>query len=108
MLAPLQPFELGKAYGFIPLFERGHAHFLAGDFANAQAAYEKILANSTVDSGRKLLPHAELGLARTLARAGDVAASRGVYLQLLERWKNADSDLPALLQARREYDALAK
>ena len=108
LLAPLQPFELGLAYGFIPLFERGHAHFLAGDWTNSRLAYEKVLAHSTIDSGRKLLPHAQLGLARTLARAGDVAASRRTYEQFFERWRHADPDLPLLLQARREYEVLAK
>jgi hypothetical protein len=108
LLAPLQPFELGMAYGFIPLFERGHAHFLAGDWANARLAYEKILAHSTVDSGRKLLPQAQLGLARTLARSGEIAGSRRTYEPFFERWRQADPDLPVLLLARREYEALAK
>ena len=108
MLAPLQPFELGLAYGFIPLFERAKAHLQTGDWANARLAFEAILAHSTVDSGRKLLPHAQLGLARTLARAGDAAASRRTYEQFFDRWRRADPDLPVLLQARREYDALPR
>ncbi|HEY3381221.1 MAG TPA: winged helix-turn-helix domain-containing protein [Vicinamibacterales bacterium] len=108
LLAPLQPFELGLAYGFIPLFERAHAHYLVGDWPKARLAYETILAHSTVDSGRKLLPFAELGLARTLARAGDVAGSRRTYDQFFERWRQADPDLPVLLEARREYAALPK
>ncbi len=106
-LAPLEPFELGFAYGFIPLYERAQAHFRAGDWARARAAFEKILRYPTIDSGRKLLPAAQLGLARTLARAGDAAGSRRVYEQLFERWKDADADLPVLLEARHELDALA-
>jgi tetratricopeptide (TPR) repeat protein len=105
-LAPLEPLDLGLAYGFIPLFERAQTHFLAGNWAMARAAYEKILAHSTLDSGRKLLPLAQLGLARTLARAGDIASSRRTYEQFFERWKTADPDLPLLAQARREYQAL--
>jgi len=108
LLDPLQPFELGMAYGFIPLLERANAHYLLGDWTNARLAFEKILAHSTVDSGRKLLPLAQLGLARTLARAGDVAGSRRTYEQFFERWRHADPDLPVLLQARREYAALPK
>ena len=105
-LAPLEPLDLGLAYGFIPLFERAQAHYLAGNWSMARTAYEKILAHSTLDSGRKLLPLAQLGLARTLARAGDIAGSRRTYEQFFERWKTADPDLPLLTQARREYQAL--
>lgn len=108
LLDPLQPFELGMAYGFIPLLERANAHYLLGDWTNARLAFEKILAHSTVDSGRKLLPLAQLGLARTLARAGDVAGSRRTYEQFFERWRHADPDLPVLIQARREDAALPK
>ena len=32
----------------------------------------------------------------------------GVYLQLFERWKDAEPDLPVLAQARREYEALGQ
>ena len=108
LLAPLRPFELGVAYGFVPLFERAQAHYLAGDWLNARAAFEKILGHPMIDSGRKLLPHAQLGLARTLAHAGDAAGSRRTYEQFFERWSHADRDLPILLQARREYSALPK
>ncbi len=107
-LTALDPLDLGNAYGFIPLFERAHAYYRVGNWPMARAAYAKILAHPTLDSGRKLLPFAQLGLARTLARAGDTAASRGVYEQFLERWKTADAGLPVLAQARREYRALAK
>lgn len=108
LLAPLQPFELGLAFGFIPLLERGRAHALLGDWTNARLAFEKILAHSTIDSGRKLLPLAHLSLARTLARAGDTAGSRRAYEGFFERWRHADPDLPLLLEARREYELLTK
>ena len=106
LLAPLQPFELGYGYGFEPLYMRALVQVRNGDWANARAAFERILAHPTIDSGRKFLPHARLGLARTLARAGDIAASRRAYEQFFEGWKNADPDLPVLHQARREYAAL--
>jgi DNA-binding winged helix-turn-helix (wHTH) protein/tetratricopeptide (TPR) repeat protein len=107
-LAPLEPLDLGFAYGFIPLLERAEVHFLAGNWAMARAGFEKILANPTIDSGRKLLPAAQLGLARTLAKAGDIAASRRAYEAFFERWKDADADLPLLRDARQQYDALPK
>jgi DNA-binding winged helix-turn-helix (wHTH) protein/tetratricopeptide (TPR) repeat protein len=107
-LAPLEPIELGYSYEFIPLFERAKALALAGNWMMARAAFEKILAHPTLGAGRHLLPFAQLELARTLARAGDVAGSRRTYEQFFERWRQADPDLPLLLQARREYEVLAK
>ncbi len=62
----------------------------------------------SIDAGRKLLPRAQLGLARTLARAGDFPASRRVYEQFFERWKRADPNLPVFLEAKAEYQALPR
>jgi eukaryotic-like serine/threonine-protein kinase len=104
--AALAPLDLGYAYGYIPVFERGLAYERAGSWAMARAAFEKILANPTIDSGMKLLPLAELGVARTLGREGDAAGSRRFYEKFFERWRSAEQDLPVLLQARREYAAL--
>jgi DNA-binding winged helix-turn-helix (wHTH) protein/tetratricopeptide (TPR) repeat protein len=108
ILAPLEPIELGYTYEFVPVFERAKAHALAGHWAQARAAFEKILAHPTLDFCRHLLPFAQLGLARTLARAGDVSGSRRVYEQFFERWKHADPDLPLLGEARQEFAALSK
>jgi len=106
--AALEPLDLGYAYGFIPLFERGLAYERVGNWPKARAAFEKILAHPTIASGRKLLPLAELGVARALAREGDAGASRRYYERFFERWKNAEQDLPVRLQATREYAALRK
>ncbi len=108
VLAPIRPFELGFSYSLEPLFERARTHYLAGDWTSAREAFEKILAHPTIDSGRKLQFATRLGLARTLARVGDVAGSRRAYEQFLERWRNADVDLPVLLDARREYATLPR
>lgn len=108
LLAPLQPIELGYGYGFEPLFRRALLHEQDHDWASAREAYEKILAHPTVDSGRKFLPHARLGLARALVAAGDRDGGRTAYQRFLEEWKDADRDLPVLLEARREYEALKR
>ncbi len=41
-----------------------------------------------------------LGLARAKAEAGDAAGSRRAYEQLLQNWRNADTNLPELKEAR--------
>jgi hypothetical protein len=37
---------------------------------------------------------------------GDTARARGIYETFLKDWKDADSDIPILKQARSEYAAL--
>jgi hypothetical protein len=51
-------------------------------------------------------PLAHLELARAAAAAGDRATSDKTYARLLSLWADADPDLPALNEARREYAAL--
>jgi hypothetical protein len=41
-----------------------------------------------------------LGLARAAAKAGDEKGATATYAKLLEQWKQADSDLPELREAR--------
>ena len=106
VLEPLRPYELGYRHGLEPLFARGWVHYQGGDWEDAKAAFETFLAHTTIDTGRKLLPHVQLALARTLARAGDEAAARGAYERFFDGWKNADPGLPVLLEARREHAAL--
>ena len=45
---------------------------------------------------------ARLEKARSLARAGDLAAARSAYQDFLALWENADVDVPILAQAKAE------
>jgi len=47
-----------------------------------------------------------LGLARGYVLAGDRVSARKAYQQLLDLWKNADPDLPTLVQAKAEFARL--
>jgi hypothetical protein len=44
-----------------------------------------------------------LGMARGFAIAGDSGKARNAFQGFLELWKDADSDIPILQQAKREY-----
>ncbi len=46
---------------------------------------------------------AKLGLAKAYALQGDKSRSRLAYQDFLALWKDADSDVPLLKQARDEY-----
>ncbi len=72
----------------------------------AAAEYRKILGNRGVDGLSPHYPLAYLGLARALHAQGKIPESKAAYEDLFAFWKDADKDLPVLVDARREYAAL--
>lgn len=66
-----------------------------GRSAEAAAEYERSLTSTP---GRS---PALLGLARARLATGDTTGSAVAYTHLLDNWKHADADLPALAEARR-------
>lgn len=72
----------------------GEARLMAGRVAQAIAVYEQALQLTPNRSS------ALLGLARAHRAAGNRAAAAEAYRRLLENWRNADADLPALREAR--------
>ena len=68
--------------------------------------FQKILSNPGIDPVSILYPLAHLGLARAYALEGNKAGSKSEYENFLALWKDADSDLPVLQQARREFARL--
>ena len=72
----------------------GEARIKAGRTGQAGAAFEQAL---------KLTPNrsqALLGLARARTAAGDQRGAAEAYRKLVENWRNADSNLPALSEVR--------
>ena len=53
-----------------------------------------------------LYPLAHLGLARAAVLIHDTTKARSAYEAFLALWKDADSNLPALQEARLEYSRL--
>jgi hypothetical protein len=49
---------------------------------------------------------ARVGLARAYAMQGDTAKAKAAYQDFLTIWKDADPDVPILLQAKAEYAKL--
>jgi len=72
----------------------GEARLKAGKPREAIAAFERGLALTPNRSA------ALLGLARARQAAGDAAGAAEAYGKLLENWRDADPDLPALAEAR--------
>jgi eukaryotic-like serine/threonine-protein kinase len=53
-----------------------------------------------------LYPVAHLYLARAMTLAGDVAKSRQEYQEFFSLLKDADAELPILIEAKKEYAIL--
>ena len=73
----------------------------------AAIEFRKIIEHPGMDPLSFNIPLAHLGLARALGMQGDSAGSRGEYEKLFAFWKDADADLPVLLDAKREYAKLS-
>lgn len=101
LLQGTEPFAGIRDYW--PTWLRGEAYLQQGDGVAAAGEFRRILASSGMYLDSPLLPLAHLGLARAAARAGDLAQSRASYEEFFEVWTSADSDLPVLVRARREY-----
>jgi DNA-binding winged helix-turn-helix (wHTH) protein/tetratricopeptide (TPR) repeat protein len=89
-----------------PTYLRAQAYLGLGQTSAAAAEFKKILDRPGLGPTSPILPLARLGLARAYAKAGDAAGGRKAYDELLTFWKDADPDLPVLVEARGEYAKL--
>lgn len=85
---------------------RGQAHLAAGDGGAAAGEFQKIIDHSGIVWNCWTGVLARLGLARAYRLAGDRAKALAAYEDFLGNWMEADSDIPALRQAKTEYAAL--
>jgi hypothetical protein len=49
---------------------------------------------------------AHLGLARAAVLLGDVPQAQKAYEDFFQLWKDANTDLPIMIEAKREYEKL--
>jgi DNA-binding winged helix-turn-helix (wHTH) protein/tetratricopeptide (TPR) repeat protein len=103
LLEPARPYQLRD---FEVLYLRAQAETAAGQLDAAARDYRLILDNQGVDPISPEYPLAHLRLARILAAQKRPAQAREQYNAFFAAWKNADADLPLLIQGRREFAAL--
>jgi DNA-binding winged helix-turn-helix (wHTH) protein/tetratricopeptide (TPR) repeat protein len=104
-LEPARPYELA---GYTVPDERAEAWLKAARPEMAADEYRKILDNPGVDPLSLLYPLAHLGMAHAYLRLNKTAESHAEYESFFAAWKDADSDVPVLKQARAEYAGLGK
>ena len=104
LLEPARRYE--AAAEFWPQYVRGQAYLKLKSGNEAAAEFQKILDNRGQGALSLLYPLSHLGLARAAALTGDLSKSRKAYQDFLALWKDADSDLTVLKEARQEYEKL--
>jgi serine/threonine protein kinase/Tfp pilus assembly protein PilF len=106
-LADPPPFAAGTMY---PVYLLGQAYLNSGNSsANgdlAAAEFRKILDHPGLIVNFPLISLSHLGLGRAHALSGDKAGARTAYQDFFALWKDADSDIPILKQAKAEYAKL--
>ncbi len=83
-----------------PTYARGQAYLTSGDGQKAAAEFQKIIDHAGLTVNYLTGSLARLGLARAYARIGDTQKARQAYQDFLRLWKDADSDIPLLKEAR--------
>jgi eukaryotic-like serine/threonine-protein kinase len=106
------PLQFGQAIFVLnisclyPSYVRGEAYLAAGQGNNAAAEFKTILDHEGMVWNCPTGALARLGLARSYRLSGDKEKSRSAYQSFLTLWKDADTDIPILQQAKTEYSKL--
>ncbi len=87
-----------------PAYVRGQAYLRQQAGAEAMVEFQRILDRRVPVS--VLYPLAHLGLARAAVLQGDAAKARKAYQDFFVLWKEADADIPILIEAKKEYEKL--
>src|SRR4030095_419325 len=87
-------------------YVRGLSYLDNKSGAEAVAEFQKIIDHRGLQPLSSLHPLSYLGLARAYTLTQNVPEARK-YEEFLKIWKDADPDIPLLVQARREYAKLA-
>ncbi len=95
-----------KFGGLYPAYVRGLAYLDAGRRREAAAEFQKMLDHRGIVLADPIGALAHLQLGRALASMGEVDGAGTAYRSFLVLWKDADSDIPVLEQARAEYSKL--
>jgi predicted Zn-dependent protease len=110
--APDRALELMKAAQALDrantesMYTRASALLMAGRGPDSAKEFQSILNLKNGSPADPTMSFAQLGLARAYALSGDHGKSRTAYQDFLALWKDADSDIPLLKEAKTEYAKL--
>jgi tetratricopeptide (TPR) repeat protein len=104
VLQPASPYELGQIAALQPAYARGVAYLRQQSGTQAMAEFQKIIDHRYIVMNSPVYPVAYVGLARAAVLAGDTAKARKAYQDFFALWKDADSDILILIEAKKEYE----
>jgi DNA-binding winged helix-turn-helix (wHTH) protein/tetratricopeptide (TPR) repeat protein len=89
-----------------PVYLRGEAYLAEKQGKKAAFEFQRILAHSGIVVADPVGALARLQLARAWSMESDSKKAQSAYRDLLSLWKDADPNIPVLLQAKAEYQKL--
>jgi DNA-binding winged helix-turn-helix (wHTH) protein/tetratricopeptide (TPR) repeat protein len=101
----LSSMQFERAYP-LATYLRGMAYLRMKRGTEAVAEFQKIIDHKGANWG-PLYPLSFVGLARGAVLTRHKTQARRAYEEFFRQWKDADRDVPVLMQARKEYAALA-
>jgi hypothetical protein len=105
-LEAVRPYETGIIIGSSTKYMRGNLYLQQRLGKEAAAEFKAIVDQPGIAILSPLSVLAHLGLARAAAISGDTSAARKSYQDFFALWKDADPDLPVMVQAKKEYEQL--
>ena len=96
----------GQFGGLHSAYVRGLAYMKAQRGSEAAMEFQKLLDHRAIVLADPTGVMARLQLGRIFALSGNTAKAEAAYQDVLTIWKDADSDLPVINQARAEYAKL--
>jgi serine/threonine protein kinase/tetratricopeptide (TPR) repeat protein len=104
LLEPTKRYEAAAV--FSPQTLRSMVYLKLGQGAQAATEARRILDHRGEGPLSLLWPLAHLTLAQASAMQGDTAQARKSYQDFFALWKDADPDIPILIEAKREFEKL--
>ena len=106
LLESVRTYDRGLVTGLMNNYMRGSLYLEQRRGNEAAAEFRKIMENPAIEVYSPAHALAHLGLGRAAAITGDTAGARKAYQDFFSMWKDADADLPVLVEARKEYEGL--
>jgi tetratricopeptide (TPR) repeat protein len=106
LIESVRAYDRALVTGLMNNYVRGSLYLEQRQGTEAAAEFKKIIDNPAIEAYSPAHTLAYLGLGRAAALSGNTAGARKSYQDFFALWKDADPDLPILVQARKEYEAL--
>jgi predicted Zn-dependent protease len=97
---------LGFFAAFYPIYVRGEAYLAEHKATEAAVEFQKVLDHRGIVISDPIGALARWQLGKAFAMSGDKTKAKAAYLDFLTLWKEADPDIPILIQAKAEYAKL--